>query len=144
LTIEPTRRGFLQGLLGVPVVAAIPALASLPAGADAPKALDWQAIKAPPGLTYQWVRTALLGVPDPENVQKRLDNGWIFVGPDTHAGAPVSTLGTAVEHGGLVLMAKATSEVEKSLAVALAEQEERWARKGFRFNQKIIKETDRS
>jgi len=70
------------------------------------------AITPPPGLTYQWVRTSVMGMPDPANVQARLDNGWIFVGPDTHKGAPTSTVGTAIETGGLILMAKATSEIK--------------------------------
>lgn len=116
--MTPSRRGFLKGLLSVPVISvAAPALAKAAganAGTTAPDALDWTAIKAPPGLTYQWVRTSIMGDPDPANVQLRLDNGWIFVGPDTHKGAPVSTVGTAIETGGLILMAKASSEIAKT------------------------------
>ncbi len=134
MTIETSRRGFLQGLLGLTVVAALP---KVPGALALPQSIDPWGISAPAGLTYQWVRTALLGAPDPENLQKRLDNGWIFVVPEVHPGAPLSTVENAVAFGGLILMQKPTVEVERSLAVALAEQEAQWAAKGFHFHQRI-------
>lgn len=113
MPIESTRRGFLKGLLGLTVVAIVP----LPGdGVGQVPAVDPYAIKAPEGTTYQWVRTALFGEPDPENVRLRLTNGWTFVAPDAHAGAPTSKLGDAVERGGLVLMQKPTVDVQAELA----------------------------
>lgn len=105
MPIEATRRGFLAGLLGTAVVAVLP---STPYAAVDP----WD-IRPPEGITYQWVRTALLGVPDPDNVQKRLDNGWTFVVPTVHPGAPTSTLEQTIAFGGLVLMAKPTPAVQE-------------------------------
>lgn len=105
----PTRRGFLAGLLGLTVVAVLP---SMPGMAPVlPKVLDPFSIKPPEGLTYQWVRTALLGEPDPANVAARVENGWTFVAPSIHPDAPTATLDTSIESGGLVLMQKPTSEV---------------------------------
>ncbi len=111
---QTTRRGFLAGLFGTAVIVALPK--ATPAPAPAVEAIDPWAITAPPGTTYQWVRTALLGDPDPANVQARLDNGWKFVTPSTHPGAPVSTVEHAIETQGLILMGKPTVEVEKFAA----------------------------
>ncbi len=114
MALETTRRGFLAGLLGVTVIAVIPKAIQtiLPEVVS----IDPWAIQAPPGTTYQWVRTALLGTPDPENVQKRLDNGWVFVPPAVHPGAPLSTVNTAIETSGLILMQKPTALVQETLA----------------------------
>jgi len=81
---------------------------------------DPWSIKAPDGTTYQWVRTALLGNADPANVQARLDNGWTFVAPTEHPGAPVSTVEEAIETHGLILMQKPTAAVQESEAKRLA------------------------
>ncbi len=113
MTLELTRRGFLQGLLATAVIVSLPKPS--PSGTVEPLA-DPFAIKAPDGITYQWVRTSLCGDPDPENVQLRLDNGWTFVTPATHPRAPVSSLGHAVETGGLVLMEQPTHLVEERKA----------------------------
>lgn len=121
--MESTRRGFLQGLLGLTVVAIVPGLREVAAQPIA-KIVDPFAIKAPDGTTYQWVRTALYGEPDPENVRLRLTNGWKFVAPDLHANAPTSKLGDVVEHGGLVLMEKPTVDVK-------AEQDRDWKRRNL-------------
>ncbi len=121
---QTTRRGFLAGLLGLTVVAALP---KVPGSAPAlPEAIDPWAITAPSGTTYQWVRTALLGEPDPANLHKRLDNGWDFVLPEAHPGAPVSTVEHAIEASGLVLMQKSTAEVQAQLAEERVEHEARW------------------
>lgn len=112
--MEPTRRGFLQGLLGLTVVAIVPGMKETAAEPIA-KLIDPYAIKAPEGITYQWCRTSLLGEPDPENIRLRLTNGWKFVAPNIHTGAPTSKLGDAVEHGGLVLMEKSTDKVQIEL-----------------------------
>ncbi len=113
MTLELTRRGFLQGLLATAVIVSLP---KTPSGIPLHDPFNPWAIKAPDGITYQWVRTALCGDPDPENVQLRLDNGWTFVKPATHPGAPVSSLGHAVETGGLVLMEQPTHLVEERMA----------------------------
>lgn len=126
MPFEPTRRGFLAGLLGLTVVAVLPKVPG-----TAPEAIDPWAIQPPPGTTYQWVRTALLGEPDPANVQLRLDNGWQFVGPETHPGAPVSTVEHAIESSGLILMQKPTAEVQAALKAERTANEERWAAQGF-------------
>jgi hypothetical protein len=108
--VELTRRGFLAGLFATAVIVANVPKASLLA--DVIEPIDPWGIKAPPGWTYQWVRSALLGEPDPENVQKRLDNGWTFVLPAAHPGAPVSTVQKAIETSGLILMQKTTAAVD--------------------------------
>lgn len=107
--VDLTRRGFLAGLLGTAVIVSLPGVVA-PAAEITP--IDPWSIKAPPGWTYQWVRTALLGEPDPENVEKRLNNGWAFVVPETHPGAPVSTVEKAIETSGLILMQKRTADVK--------------------------------
>lgn len=112
MTIDVTRRGFLAGLLGAAVIAVIPKEAQALIEIEP---IDPWAIKAPPGITYQWVRCALLGEPDPDNVEKRLGNGWTFVAPARHPGAPVSTAEKAIETCGLILMEKPTPAVLKAL-----------------------------
>ncbi len=106
--MDPTRRGFLSGLLGLTVIAVLPK----PLAIAVPRPLNPYDIAAPEGLTYQWVRCALLGIPDPENVQKRIDNGWQFVAADKHPNAPTATIGETIDRGGLVLMWKSTADVQ--------------------------------
>lgn len=108
--MELSRRGFLAGLLGTAVIAVIPN-AVAPVEAAVPP-IDPFAITAPPGWTYQWVRCALMGEPDPNNVQARVENGWTFVEPKAHPGAPVSTAQAAIETGGLILMQKPTADIK--------------------------------
>lgn len=112
--MDLTRRGFLAGLLGTAVIAVAPKAALIETAPVPP--IDPWSIQAPHGLTYQWVRTALLGEPDPANVQARLDNGWIFVVPEAHPGAPVSTVERAIKTSGLILMQKPTEQVQATLA----------------------------
>lgn len=109
--VEATRRGFLQGLLGTLVIAQVPLGVADPLD-PLVEPIDPFSIRPPDGITYQWVRSALLGEPDPENVQKRLDNGWQFVAPEAHIGAPTCTLGRTIEESGLVLMEKPTLDVQ--------------------------------
>lgn len=112
-----SRRGFLAGLFGTAVIAVVPKTALLEVAAPTPiEPIDPWSIKARDSITHQWVRTALLGVPDPENVQNRIDNGWTFVVPDMHPGAPVSTVQSAIETCELILMQKPTQAVQQTLA----------------------------
>ena len=114
MPIDSTRRGFLAGLLGAAVIAVVPKAALIAEPAVQP--IDPFSITAPPGTTYQWVRCALLGEPDPENVELRLKNGWTFVAPAAHPGAPVSTAEKAIAACGLILMQRPTAEVQAQLA----------------------------
>lgn len=111
--MELSRRGFLAGLLGTAVIAVVPKAVDAPVPVEP---FDPWAVQAPDGTTYQWVRTALLGEPDPANVQARLDNGWQFVQPATYPSAPTTTLGNAIETHGLVLMEKPTASVRAQIA----------------------------
>lgn len=129
--LEPTRRGFLAGLLGLTVVAVLPKVPGL--APVLPDPIDPFDIQAPTGTTYQWVRCALLGEPDPANVTARVENGWTFVTPATHPGAPTATLGASIEACGLVLMQRPTVEVEAQSARERAEIEAGWAAQGFSF-----------
>ncbi len=103
----------VAGLFGTAVIAVVPKSALIEV---APVPIDPWSIQAPPGITYQWVRSALLGEADPANIQARLDNGWAFVAPSVHPGAPVSTVEKAIETQGLILMQKPTPDVELTLA----------------------------
>ncbi len=116
MTLTATRRGFLAGLLGTSVIAVLPKAPTL---AEAAPVLDPFAIDAPAGITYQWVRCSLMGEPDPQNVQLRLDNGWSFVPPALHPTAPAVDIVRAVEGGGLVLMQKPTHLIEQPKAYPL-------------------------
>lgn len=111
--------------MGLTVVAVLPEMPGM--APVLPKALDPFAIKPPAGLTYQWVRTALLGEPDPANVAARVENGWTFVAPSIHPDAPTATLDISIENGGLVLMQKPTSEVMAQLAKDHAAAKAAWA-----------------
>ena len=116
--MEVNRRGFLSGLFGVSVIAALPvAAAEVLAITPAPAPLyDLGArlnIQAPPGWTYNWVRSALLGEPDPENVQRRLDLGWRFVEPSRHPELAAMPAEEAVDAFGLILMEKQTALIDK-------------------------------
>lgn len=107
--IETSRRGFLQGLLAVSVISALPSRVG---------AIGFSELVPPDGWTYQWVCSALLGDPTPENIQKRLDNGWTFVPPSRHGSVPSKELGKALDECGLVLMEKPTHLIESSKRLA--------------------------
>lgn len=96
--IEASRRGFLKGLLGLTVIAVLPVVADKIAPV-APPVVEPEA-----GMCYAWVRTALLGVPDVENLQDRIANGWQFVEPGRHPELPTADACEAVKSSGLVLM----------------------------------------
>ncbi len=125
MPIELSRRGFLAGLFGTAVIAVVPKAAEIVLAPEIVPIDPWS-IKAPDGTTYQWVRCALLGEPDPQNVKDRLDNGWKFVEPARHVGAPTSTAEKAIETCGLILMEKPTVEVEKTLEAEREHAKERF------------------
>src|SRR5262245_38698991 len=124
MTVNVSRRQVLAGIIGTATsVIAIPGDARFaaigselwPTPAPLPfgvAKVDPYAIAAPQGWVYQWCRSALLGEPDPENIQIRLDNGWTFVEPADHPGAPVVNTEAAIGHGGLILMKKPKIDVE--------------------------------
>jgi hypothetical protein len=113
-----TRRGFLKGLAGTAVIVATP-LKLPPAAEPMPPPVDvLGSAKAPDGLTYQWVRTHLLGEPDIENVEARINNGWSFVAPKEQPHLPTEDAVLAIEQGGLILMQKATELVEAEKVAA--------------------------
>lgn len=124
MTVEVTRRGFLAGLLSTAVIVALPKTAVDLAPA-APEAIDPFSIVAPPGWRYQWVATSVMGEPIPEMVEQRIQNGWKFVLPKNHPGAPTAALGYAIESRGLVLMEKPEAEVRARLLAELKEREAR-------------------
>lgn len=114
------RRGFLGGLLGVTVIAALPLemvvdgnLADVsPVRVPVFDFKLMQSIQAPDGWTYNWVRSALLGEPDPLNVQRRIDAGWTFVEPSAHPELPSVTAENAISGLGLILMQKQTALID--------------------------------
>jgi hypothetical protein len=113
---ETTRRGFLAGLGGILVLAQVPGAAiEVPAGQDIRVWKPFDDVQAPPGWTYEWARSSLMGEPDPLNIKNRLDNGWTFVPvadqPQLALYAAV-TVDDAIEDGGLILMQKPTANVE--------------------------------
>lgn len=130
--MQTTRRGFLAGLFGVSVIAVLPR-APVPVSVPV-EPIDPFAIVAPDGWTYQWVRTALMGTPDPANVQARIDNNWTFVAPAQHPGAPVAKLEDAIETVGLILMQKTTIDVEKDAAKERQAHEARLLARGMTFS----------
>jgi hypothetical protein len=63
-----------------------------------------------PGLTYRWVRTSVLGQPDPSNVSSSLQEGWVPVRAVDYPEMEVlpdksSRFPEGIEIGGLVLCA---------------------------------------
>ena len=73
-------------------------------------------VVAPDGLTYQWVATD--GDPEARTLLRRLANGWVYVDPNLHRDI-LSERGDRIYIRGLVLMQKATVEVEKTRAQEL-------------------------
>lgn len=78
----------------------------------------------PDGITYQWVRTALCGEPDPQSLVSRVESGWQFVAPQRHRTAVTCPLSEAITTTGLVLMERPTVEVdwERAKERAVAEK----------------------
>jgi hypothetical protein len=127
MTVQFSRRGFLQGLFGVSVIAALPTVIAETQVIGKIATFD---VKVPDGITYNWVRTSLLGVPDIENLQDRLNNGWTFVAPAIHPELPHTEATNAIDRMGLVLMQCPTVEVDKRReaeeAAWLAQQPQDW------------------
>lgn len=117
MTLDLSRRSFLKGLLATTVVVSMPKAVAEAVANDPAVLAD---VTPPPGVTYMWVRTALMGTPDPENVEKRLKNGWKFVEASKVPRASTATLEHAIEAQGLVLMEKPTEQVEAQTAEANA------------------------
>lgn len=112
MAVDLTRRGFLKGLAGVAVIAVLPRAAYTPAPSVAAAVVPATEAVPPPGITYNWVRTSLLGEPDMENLEGRINNGWTFVRPSAHPEMQTEDAAIAFEHGGLILMQCSTAEVE--------------------------------
>ena len=137
MTIDLTRRSFLKGLTGVAVIAVLPKVPIAPASpAIAESVAPTATLTPPPGITYNWVRTALMGEPDMANLEDRLNNGWTFVRPSAHPEMPVEDAAIAFERQGLILMQCPTIECELR-AIA-----ERFAKKD-RLSHKMQAETVR-
>lgn len=112
MAVELSRRGFLKGLAGTAVIVAMP-LPAIPVASPAPPPANvLDAAKPPSGMTYQWVRTHLMGEPDIENVEARIQNGWTFVRPKDQPHMPTEDAALAIENGGLILMEKPTAAVD--------------------------------
>jgi hypothetical protein len=67
-----------------------------------------------PGLAFRWVRTSVLGQPDPSNVSSSLQEGWVPVRAADYPEMEVlpdrnSRFPDGVEIGGLVLCASSTA-----------------------------------
>lgn len=113
--IETTRRGFLAGLLGTSVIAVLPIPTQQVFGAGVTPLDDpFSQILPPDGTTYQWITSAVMGQPCPENVEGFLSRGWKFVLPSAHPGAPTASAENAIATCGLILMQKPTVEQEKT------------------------------
>lgn len=138
MTVNVSRRQALSGIIAtVTSVIAIPSGDRFAAVASelwpAPKPLpvgvaevDPYAIAAPEGWVYQWCRSAIMGEPDPANIQERLDNGWTFVEPTDHPGAPTVNTEAAIGFGGLILMKKPAIDLLKARRAALDEEKRRF------------------
>lgn len=109
--METTRRGFLKGLFGTAVIAVLPNPVFQEAHAEQVPNLI-----APEGMTYQWVRAALLGDQSWSRIDECLENGWQLVPPSQHPQAVSVDIEEAVKGDGLVLMMKPTEIVERERA----------------------------
>lgn len=124
MTVDLTRRGFLKGLAGTAVIAVLPKVPLAPAQPAIAEAVPPPATLTPPhGMTYNWVRTSLMGEPDIENLEDRISNGWTFVRPSAHPDMPVEDAAIAFERRGLILMECPT--VDCALRNALEQFRER-------------------
>lgn len=63
-------------------------------------------------VAYQWVRTSVFGEPDTVALSTRIQNGWTFVHPETHAKAKSVRLSQAVRDGHFILMQHSSDYVE--------------------------------
>ena len=111
MTVDLSRRSFLKALAGTAVIVSLPAAVVAAIPDAAPRAVSADPVP-PAGMTYQWVRTHLLGEPDIENVEARIGTGWTFVAPKDQPHIPTENAALAIEHGGLILMQKPTVMVE--------------------------------
>jgi len=70
-----------------------------------------------PGMSYHWVATHVMGVPDPTNVSKRLREGWVPVKAADHPECMVQGNKEGnIEIGGLMLCKMPTELVRKRKA----------------------------
>ena len=89
------------------VIAALP---SRDGGIDPPQ------IPAPPGITYQWTNTTIMGEPDLKRLSQLADTGWTFVPPSAHPTVPAMILGAAIATRAFCLVAKPTALIEDQRA----------------------------
>lgn len=137
MTAETTRRGFLGGLLGTLVICALPRNT---AAALIEPDFDPFSIVAPPDKVFQWVRTHVMGEPEPKALAARLQNGWKFVSPTSYPRAPVTRLKDAIAKSGLVLMEKPKAAVE---AQERQRRVEGSCARGYHFWQPVADSDDR-
>lgn len=109
--METTRRGFLAGLFGTMVIAALPkATAAFEDVRVAPAQVP--VLTPPDGMSYQWVRAAVYGDETFSRVEECIGNGWQLVPPAVHPDMVAVDIEEAVKSHGLVLMMKPTVTVE--------------------------------
>lgn len=105
----------MRGLMSVDMTALV--ITGLP-GPDG--CFDPPKFPAPPGTTYQWVNTTLMGEPDLKRLYDRLYNGWSFVVPSAHPEALAMTMRHAVRSQGFCLMERPTALIEEQRAIERA------------------------
>lgn len=113
--IEVSRRGFLAGLAGTLVLAKMPYAPPAQAHVSRGTHLGFQSFepKPPPGFIYNWKRSSLMGIPEPDYLKSCLDQGWEFVAPEAHPEMKAVDAADAVEGCGLVLMRLSVEKAEE-------------------------------
>jgi hypothetical protein len=68
------------------------------------------------GWTYQWNRCECFGKPDPQEINRMMNNGWRYVKPDSKLGRIYGVTGADfIEIGGLVLMERPKSLTDEAI-----------------------------
>lgn len=113
--IQVSRRGFLAGLAGTLVLAKLPYAPPTSAQAAKGTHIGFQNLDPvpPPGYIYNWKRSSLMGIPEPDYLKSCLDQGWEFVTPDAHPEMTPVDAADAVEGCGLVLMRLPVAKAEE-------------------------------